>query len=149
VAKDQMRRVKSVPTGLICRECGMPLVVRWGKNGEFLGCSAFPKCKFTGNFTRDQQGKLILVEKAPDTGGFPCPQEGCTGTLVRRRSRRGYFFGCSRYPDCKHIQNKPPVNQTCPQCGFPWLAPKGKKIFCPREDCGYQAAAPADEAAKT
>ena len=30
VAKDQMRRVKSVPTGLICRECGMPLVKKWG-----------------------------------------------------------------------------------------------------------------------
>jgi DNA topoisomerase-1 len=145
-AKGQMPRVKSVPTDLACPECGQPLVVRWGKNGEFLGCQAYPKCKFTVNFTRDQQGKLILVAKTPETENFPCPEEGCSGTLVRRRSRRGYFYGCSRYPDCKHIQNKPPVKQDCPQCGFPWLAPKGKKLLCPREICGYTEAAPVDEA---
>jgi DNA topoisomerase-1 len=33
-AKGQMRRVKSVPTGLQCPECGTELVVRWGKNGS-------------------------------------------------------------------------------------------------------------------
>ncbi len=148
-AKDQMRRVKSVPTGLICPQCGKPLVVRWGKNGEFLGCSTYPSCKFTGNFTRDPKGKLVLAEKTPETEGFPCPQEGCTGNLVRRRSRRGYFYGCSRYPDCKYIQNKPPVKQSCSQCGFPWLTQKGKKLLCPREDCGFQEAAPVDEAVKT
>ena len=141
-AKDQMPRVKSVPTDLSCPECGQPLVVRWGKNGEFLGCKAYPQCKFTGNFTRDQQGKLTLAPKAPETDDYPCPQEGCSGSLIRRRSRRGFFYGCSRYPDCKHIQNKPPVKQECPQCGFPWLAPKGKKLVCPREHCGYTEAVP-------
>lgn len=148
-AKKEMPRVKHVPTGLTCPECGQPLVVRWGKNGEFLGCSTFPTCKFTGNFTRDQQGKLRLVEKAPEAETVPCPQEGCTGNLVRRRSRRGFFYGCSRYPDCKYIQNKPPVKQLCAQCGFSWLVQKGKKLVCPRESCGYQEAAPADEAANS
>jgi DNA topoisomerase-1 len=146
-AKDQMPRVKSVPTDLNCPECGQPLVVRWGKNGEFLGCQAYPQCKFTGNFTRDQHGKLLLVAKTPETEDFPCPQEGCSGTLVRRRSRRGFFYGCRRYPSCKHIQNKPPVRQECPQCGFPWLAPRGKKLICPRENCGYAEAVPVNEAA--
>ncbi|MDI6852217.1 MAG: type I DNA topoisomerase [Deltaproteobacteria bacterium] len=148
-AKEKMPRVKQVPSGLVCPECGQPLVVRWGKNGEFLGCSAFPECKFTGNFTRDQQGKLMLMEKAPETEAVPCPQEGCTGSLVRRRSRRGFFYGCSRYPDCKYIQNKPPVKTSCPQCGFPWLAQKGKKLVCPREGCGYEEAAAANEAANS
>jgi DNA topoisomerase I len=148
-AKERMPRVKFVPTELSCPKCGEPLVVRWGKNGEFLGCQAYPKCNFTGNFTKDPKGKLALAEKAPETEGFPCPQEGCDGTLVRRRSRRGFFFGCSRYPDCKYIQNKQPVKQTCPQCGFAWLAQKGKKLVCPREACGYQEAAPLNEAANS
>ncbi len=49
-AKGGMRKVKSVPTELNCPECGAELVVRWGKNGEFLGCAAYPKCGFTGDF---------------------------------------------------------------------------------------------------
>ena len=148
-AKTQMRRVKSVPSGLKCPQCGAELLVRWGKNGEFLGCSAFPKCNFTSNFTRDPQGQIILVEKTPETSAFPCPQEGCSGTLVKRRSRRGFFYGCNRYPDCKYLQNQPPLSQPCPQCQFPWLMKKGKKILCPRDECDYQTAVIPDEAANT
>jgi len=139
-AKTQMRRVKSLPTGMKCPECQSELLVRWGKNGEFLGCSGFPKCNFTRNFTRDQQGNLVLVEKVPESSDFPCPQEGCTGALVKRRSRRGFFYGCNRYPECKYLQNQPPVERPCPKCKFPWLNLKGKKILCPRDECDHQEA---------
>jgi hypothetical protein len=30
-----------------CQKCGSNLIVRNGKFGEFLGCSTYPKCKFT------------------------------------------------------------------------------------------------------
>jgi DNA topoisomerase-1 len=147
-AKTQMRKVKSVPSGLHCPQCGSELLVRWGRNGEFLGCSGFPRCNFTRNFTRDQQGQIILVEKTPETSAFPCPQEGCTGTLVKRRSRRGFFYGCNRYPDCKYLQNQAPVIKPCPKCQFPWLTPKGKKLLlCPRDECDYQEAVIPDETA--
>ena len=33
----------------ICPRCGSPLVTRNGKRGEFIGCSAYPKCRFTKN----------------------------------------------------------------------------------------------------
>lgn len=149
-AKSQMRRVKSVPSGLQCPQCGSDLLVRWGRNGEFLGCSAFPKCNFTRNFGRDQQGQIVLVEKTPETSNYPCPQDGCTGTLVKRRSRRGFFYGCNRYPECKYLQNQPPVERPCPQCQFPWLMKKGKKLLlCPRDECDYQEAVIPDEAANT
>ena len=32
-----------------CIKCGSPMVLRAGKRGEFLGCSGFPKCRFTKN----------------------------------------------------------------------------------------------------
>lgn len=32
-----------------CPKCGSTLIVRNGKNGKFLGCSAYPDCKFTKN----------------------------------------------------------------------------------------------------
>lgn len=31
----------------ICPRCGKELVKRKGKHGEFIGCSGFPKCRFT------------------------------------------------------------------------------------------------------
>ncbi|MEO8612182.1 MAG: type I DNA topoisomerase [Chloroflexota bacterium] len=31
----------------VCAKCGKPLVKRKGPRGEFLGCSGFPKCRFT------------------------------------------------------------------------------------------------------
>ena len=30
-----------------CELCGSQMMKRWGRNGWFLGCSTFPKCKFT------------------------------------------------------------------------------------------------------
>jgi ssDNA-binding Zn-finger/Zn-ribbon topoisomerase 1 len=33
------------PSGEKCEKCGSPMVVRKGRFGEFLGCSAYPRCK--------------------------------------------------------------------------------------------------------
>ena len=33
----------------ICPRCGKDLVVRHGKNGDFMGCSGYPDCRFTKN----------------------------------------------------------------------------------------------------
>ncbi|MGI2270001.1 topoisomerase DNA-binding C4 zinc finger domain-containing protein [Staphylococcus cohnii] len=30
-----------------CPRCNSELVVRTGKNGQFLGCSNYPNCKYT------------------------------------------------------------------------------------------------------
>jgi DNA topoisomerase-1 len=126
---------KSLATGLKCRRCQKELVVRRGRLGEFLGCSGYPKCTFTKNFTRDAQGNI--VPKEPETT-YLCPREGCSGHLVKRRSRRGFFYGCDSYPTCQFTLNQPPVSKPCPQCQFPWLMKKGKKLACPRENCSYQ-----------
>ncbi|MBI1864293.1 MAG: type I DNA topoisomerase, partial [Nitrospirae bacterium] len=42
-AKVEMRNVKTheIPTELVCDKCGGKMVIRWGKNGEFLACSAY------------------------------------------------------------------------------------------------------------
>ncbi len=76
-----------------CPECDAKLAVKWGRRGKFISCSDFPKCKYA----------------APFTLGIPCPEEGCDGELVERRSKRGQtFYGCSKYPKCNHISNKLP-----------------------------------------
>jgi DNA topoisomerase-1 len=41
------------PTEFKCDDCGSMLNKRWSKNGWFLGCSAYPKCKFTRDLGKD------------------------------------------------------------------------------------------------
>ncbi len=80
------------PTNEICPQCGKPIVIKWGRKGRFMSCSAFPECKFA----------------KPITTGVKCPESGCDGELVRRQSRRGSFYGCSRFPNCRHISKDLP-----------------------------------------
>ncbi|MHC4063192.1 MAG: type I DNA topoisomerase [Planctomycetota bacterium] len=40
-------RPKPIPTEVPCDECGEKMVIRNGRSGKFLGCSKWPKCKFT------------------------------------------------------------------------------------------------------
>lgn len=92
-AKIKMKDMKKevITTDEVCRLCGKPMVIKWGRNGKFLSCSDYPTCK---------NAKSI-------TSGVKCPT-GCGGELVARKSRRGSFFGCSSYPKCNYISKKLP-----------------------------------------
>lgn len=37
---------------VICKECGSKMILKKGKYGEFLGCSNFPKCRYTEQIKR-------------------------------------------------------------------------------------------------
>jgi len=74
-----------------CPTCGKQLMVKWGRHGRFVSCSAFPECRFSKAFST----------------GVKCPEEGCGGELVERRSGRGKrFYGCSNYPKCRHTTSR-------------------------------------------
>jgi DNA topoisomerase-1 len=111
-----------VETDEMCEKCGARMVVKTGRFGRFLACSNYPECKFT----------------KPLSTGVDCPQEGCPGHLVERRSRRGkVFYGCSNYPSCKFAIWYKPVSKTCARCGNPYMeerATKAKGAFyqCPQ-----------------
>lgn len=97
-----------IPTGEKCPECGEDLVKRKGRFGEFISCSAFPKCKFTQNLGNKVEKKEATVLDVK------CPE--CGGNIVERFSRRGKFFGCGNYPKCKFISNYEPTEKKCPEC---------------------------------
>ncbi len=40
-------RPKPIPTEVPCDECGESMMIRTGRSGQFLGCSKYPKCKFS------------------------------------------------------------------------------------------------------
>ncbi|RME36251.1 MAG: type I DNA topoisomerase, partial [Planctomycetota bacterium] len=45
--KEAPPRPKPIPTDIPCDECGAPMVIRTGRSGPFLGCSKYPKCRFS------------------------------------------------------------------------------------------------------
>ena len=96
-AQEKMRNVKRevVPTSYVCEKCGKPMVIRWGRFGQFLSCSAYPECK---------------TARAVPTGAM-CPQPGCGGELVERRAKGRHFYGCSKYPACRYTARRLPTEE--------------------------------------
>ena len=113
-----------------CPTCGSNLVLKHGRYGQFTACSNYPKCRYVKR----------------QTLGIACPEKGCTGELVARRTKRGKtFYGCSRYPECKFTAWDKPVAEPCPSCGSPILLEKfdkksGPVRYCPNEACKYEHA---------
>ena len=105
---------KAVETNLTCPACKNPLVVRFSKSGEFAGCSKFPECKFTSNFTRDDQGNITLSTDLPEASDLTCPN--CGKSLVKKMGRFGPFLSCPGYPECKYIYQEQ-LKMPCPMCG--------------------------------
>ena len=118
---------KGVPTDLSCPQCSRPLAIKFGKSGDFLGCTGYPECSFTSNFSRDDQGRVSIVEKeAPKYEKIgECPQ--CGGDLLIKKSRTGAkFVACSRYPDCSYTASLSTGVQ-CPKCHKGSLVEKSSK----------------------
>jgi DNA topoisomerase-1 len=104
VAEAEMPQVNTGPeyVGRDCPETGHPLIIRWGRYGKFIGCSDFPKCRYTEPW----------LEKI----GVACPKD--QGEIVERKTRKGrVFFGCANYPECDFTSWKRPLPQPCPDCG--------------------------------
>jgi DNA topoisomerase-1 len=109
-----------VETDEVCSKCGSPMVIKTGRFGRFLACSAYPECKNTASF------KV----------GVACPEDGCGGQLVEKRTRRGkMFYGCDRYPDCKFALWQRPVPTPCRACGAPFMVYRETKAAGPHLTC--------------
>ena len=93
-AQEKMREVKRevIPTEHVCEKCGKPMVIKWGRFGQFLSCSDYPQCK----------------NAKPVPTGAKCPEPNCGGDLVERRSRGRHFYGCSKYPTCRYTTRRLP-----------------------------------------
>ncbi len=130
-----------------CEKCGRPMLIKWGRRGQFLACSGFPACRNskpleapqeTGKICPDCGGDLLIKEGRfgrflgcssypkckhiePLGTGVKCNKPDCDGELVERSSKKGRFYSCNRYPDCKNRVWRKPVPTPCDNCGFPYL----------------------------
>ena len=115
-------------TGETCPECGGKLIIKHGRNGDFIGCSNFPSCTFTKSIVK--------------TTGVSCPQCG-KGELVEKISKRGkVFYSCNQYPSCDYATWDPPTGEKCPICGDLLLHRKNRhedRVYCHNEKCPNHA----------
>lgn len=96
----------AIETDLICPKCKKyKLAIRFGRTGEFLGCTGYPECDYTSNFKRNEQGNIeIVVPEKPQLLERNCPN--CGKPLRKLRGRFGEFVACSGYPECKFIERE-------------------------------------------
>ena len=125
-AKKTQQRVKpeDIPTEVKCDKCGLPMVIKWGRNGKFLACSGYPECKNTKNFVTEENGNIKVAEEKVETTNEKCPK--CDSPMVLKSGRFGKFLACSKYPECK--TTKPiATGFKCPEDGGDIIERRSKK----------------------
>ncbi len=137
-AYQNMQSIKKNPevSPYFCDLCQSPLIYKYNKQGKFLGCSKYPKCKYAVSI--DNTGKPIK----PEMTEYKC--EKCGRNLILRNAKSGKFLGCSGYPECKNTipangEGKPLApeitEEKCEKCGSPMLkkwGPHGPFLSCTR-----------------
>ena len=120
VAFKNMSKDAPSETGEVCPECGKPLVIRNGKYGKFVACSAYPECKYI----QKEEKKIVEI--------CDCPK--CGHKIVEKKTKRGkVFYGCSNYPKCDFALWDKPTGEKCEYCGG-LMVEKKTGTVC--SDCG-------------
>ncbi|MHC4990930.1 MAG: DNA topoisomerase family protein, partial [Planctomycetota bacterium] len=128
----QHAKAESQPAVYQCPKCGSETAYRFGKNGRFLSCSAYPKCDYAAPI--DREGRPLLPERV----NVACPADG--SPMVLRTGRFGKFLASVNYPDVDYVVNLdkkgqikypaiPPVvtDLPCPTCESPLNLRRGKR----------------------
>ncbi len=122
-------KVKGLPSDETCDKCKAPMIIKVGRFGMFLACSAYPDCENTR--------ELETTEPSQDEEAENC--ENCGKPMVVKRGRFGQFLACSGYPDCKTTRKiietkqglsaaKPDqlLEEKCPKCQSQLVIKQGR-----------------------
>jgi len=122
-------KVKGLPSDETCDKCKAPMIIKVGRFGMFLACSAYPDCENTR--------ELETTETSQDEEAENC--ENCGKPMVVKRGRFGQFLACSGYPDCKTTRKiietkqglsaaKPDqlLEEKCPKCESQLVIKQGR-----------------------
>jgi len=107
----------------VCDKCGASMIIKTGRFGKFLACSAYPECKNIKKYAgeggafekKEPDPKVIELQKKYE--GEVC--EKCGSAMKVRVGKFGPFLACSAYPKCKNIKNIADANSS------------GKEVSCP------------------
>ena len=111
---------KEETTNEICEKCKSKMIIKEGRFGKFLGCSAYPNCKNIKSILKRMDVKCPLCEK---------------GDLIERKTKtKKTFYGCTNYPNCNFTLWDKPVNERCKKCNS-LLVEKKSGTKCSNKDC--------------
>lgn len=85
-AKKNMGHVQ-VESDEKCPNCGLPMVVKNGRYGQFLGCSGYPECKTMKPLAGGDQ-----IAPEPEKTDVKC--EKCGGEMVIKTGPYGRYYQC-------------------------------------------------------
>ncbi len=122
VAPIPEKEEEPIVEGMVCENCGGPVVLKKGRFGEFYACKDYPKCRFT----RQKARKI----------GVPCPK--CGADIVEKHSRKSTFYGCDHYPKCDFSLWDEPIGKNCPECGQLLVKKKNGNVVCSSKECKYR-----------
>lgn len=129
------KKKASIPTDEICQTCGSPMVIKFGRFGQFLACENYPECKTTREVSskKASSGDAATGENGAASGENQTEEvpacELCGREMALKKGRFGAFYGCTGYPECKNIRKidkKSGVAQTI-------AAPVQLDEICPKD----------------
>ena len=122
------------------------MVVRMGRTGKFLACSAYPECKTTIDIPEEiiifadgipkppykisQLIEKYQVELEAEIQYLDETCDKCGAKMQLRSGRFGKFIACSAYPECKNTrQIVKEIGVDCPRdnCNGKMLEKKSKR----------------------
>jgi DNA topoisomerase-1 len=136
-AQAEMKDIKRLEeeTDEVCDKCGSKMVIKWGRYGKFLACSAYPECKNTRQLAGGEG--TDTPELHEDVAEAKCPKDG--EPMILKKGRFGPFLACSRYPECREtrrlvrgeggkleVEKLQPIDEKCPQCGNDLMWRRGR-----------------------
>jgi DNA topoisomerase-1 len=121
--KEMQNLKEGIKTDEVCDRCGSPMLIKVGKFGPFVACSAYPECTNTRELEKSEPESENGDEEIE-----PC--ENCGRPMVVKRGRFGQFLACTGYPECKTTRKliatkqgglraaKPDqiLDEVCPRC---------------------------------
>src|SRR5262252_583201 len=72
------KKVQSIPTDEICENCGSPMVIKFGRYGQFLACTRYPECRTTRELAKPangNDGEKTAPEENAAAGGEAAEEE--------------------------------------------------------------------------
>jgi len=116
--KDIMPEEKSSE---ICDKCGASMIIKTGRYGKFLACSAFPECRNIKKLGAgpDAPAKTAEISELEKKHANEICDK-CQSKMAVKVGKYGPFLACTAYPKCKNIKNINSGNGPeidCPLCG--------------------------------
>ena len=110
-AKQEARK-QVEETDIVCSKCGeRKMVVRWSRNGKFLGCSGYPECKNAMPLTEEGEPQPV---PDPQPAAWKCPRCG-SGTELKHGPYGEYIDCVKRETKECDFRSSKPVDIPCPE----------------------------------